>query len=547
MTVYVRACVLTVFSSLQAKSVADAADIEDDQDRETTALVTDPSYGSCAVDGEEEASIDLRADEVQEEMRGAFPCCTRVLATIKTSWIYNTATANAYFDEFVNSYKDESLSKVKSTEQEKEQQRKDIGAASEDRKKASMAQCVLTLFKGMIGSGVLFLPKAYEQGGLYGSNIAMFVIYLLSIYCIVLLVEIRRSPAAVKAGSPLYGDLAGLTLGESGRYIVDASIVLSQLGVCCCYMIFISDNVRQSLMLLTTCQMKWAAFTVVGLQGLTYVPLSWVRRIHYFGLSSLFADVLIVVGLCYIFGVTVTEEQVTPPVVKNWNLAEFPMFLGTAVYTFEGIGLVVPIFNSMKPELRPKFNTMVIAVFTGCLVLVSVFASFVYMSLGERVQTVITKELPHDVFSSGTVAVQLAYSLALMLTYPIQIYPAICILEKYLIPYSSKDRPEVKWHKNFFRAVVVAFTVLVATACSANITAFVAFLGGTCCVPLAFIYPALMHCSIPGVQTKKWQIVVNYLVAIVGGLFVVFCTYLSIVNWKSEADTSGVCPLAGIE
>jgi proton-coupled amino acid transporter len=399
---------------------------------------------------------------------------------------------------------------------------------------------VLTLV-GMVGSGVLFLPKAYEQGGLIASNVAMFVIGIMALYCIKLLVEIRESDAA-PAGSPLFGDLAELMLGKAGRRAVDVSIVLSQLGFCCCYLIFVSDNIRQSLMLLSNCTTNLPGWAMILAQAAIYVPLSWVRRINYFGVTSAFSNILTAAGLLYIFSVSVSMEA-TDRVVKNFNWASFPLFIGTGVYTFTGIGLVVPIYNSMKVELRPRFMPMATATFAGIMVLVCTFASLVYMSLGEKVTTVITKELPHDTLDAGTVATQLAYSLALVLSYPLQLFPCISILEQYFVPYSSKDNPAVKWYKNGFRTALVFLTVAISVECSTNLNAFVSLIGGLCCVPLAFIYPALMHAQ---VAKERWQIAVDWALISVGLVLMVYCTYTAIANWKDIADDN-TCPLKAVQ
>ena len=225
-------------------------------------------------------------------------------------------------------------------------------AESRESKKATLGESSLTLVKGMVGSGVLFLPKAYEQGGLIAANVSMVVIGAMCLYSVHLLLEVREFALP---GSPLFGDLAELMLGKAGRRAVDVSSVLSQLGFCCCYLIFVSDNLRQSAMLLSECETRLPAWAVILGQGLIYIPLSWVRRINHFGVTSAFSNILTAAGLLYIFSVTETMQmsQTTPTVVRNVNWATFPTFIGTGVYSFAGIGLVVPIYNRCTPTAFP--------------------------------------------------------------------------------------------------------------------------------------------------------------------------------------------------
>jgi proton-coupled amino acid transporter len=69
-----------------------------------------------------------------------------------------------------------------------------------------------------------------------------------------------------------------------------------------------------------------------------YVPLSWVRKLKKFGTSALVADVFILLGLAYIFGFAssiISEHGVQP--ITGINLKTFPLFVGTAMFSFEGI------------------------------------------------------------------------------------------------------------------------------------------------------------------------------------------------------------------
>jgi proton-coupled amino acid transporter len=127
------------------------------------------------------------------------------------------------------------------------------------------------------------------------------------------------------------------------------------------------------------------------------------------------------------------------------------------------------------------------------------------------------------------------------LTYPIMLFPALTIAENCVLgDVSSKNSAPTKWRKNFLRAGVVIATLLIALFASESLTNFVALIGGLCCVPLAFIYPSLMHAQITGV---RWRVVVDYSLAAIGTVLMVVCTYLSVYQWTSNAppSTNGHC------
>lgn len=56
---------------------------------------------------------------------------------------------------------------------------------------AGTGKAVLLLLKSFVGTGVLFLPKAYSNGGMLFSNLVLLFVAALSYYCFVLLVRTR--------------------------------------------------------------------------------------------------------------------------------------------------------------------------------------------------------------------------------------------------------------------------------------------------------------------------------------------------------------------
>src|SRR5216117_1554370 len=77
-----------------------------------------------------------------------------------------------------------------------------------------------------------------------------------------------------------------------------------------------------------------------------------------------------------------------------FNRDDFVLFLGTAAFAFEGIGLVIPIQESMIQPEKFKF------VLTGVMIiLILVFTSIgalSYAAYGSAVKTVIISSLPQD-------------------------------------------------------------------------------------------------------------------------------------------------------
>lgn len=73
---------------------------------------------------------------------------------------------------------------------------------------------------------------------------------------------------------------------------------------------------------------------------LPMVVLNWVKSLKYLTPVSLFASVLTVLGLGIIFFYTLQDlpPASSRPAFAPWK--QLPLFFGTAIYAFEGIGVV---------------------------------------------------------------------------------------------------------------------------------------------------------------------------------------------------------------
>lgn len=80
------------------------------------------------------------------------------------------------------------------------------------------------LLKGFVGTGVLFLGKAFFNGGILFSTIVMLGIASISLWSFLLLVKTRL---VVPGG---FGEIGGTLYGNWLRTTILTSIALSQIG-----------------------------------------------------------------------------------------------------------------------------------------------------------------------------------------------------------------------------------------------------------------------------------------------------------------------------
>jgi proton-coupled amino acid transporter len=98
-----------------------------------------------------------------------------------------------------------------------------------------------------------------------------------------------------------------------------------------------------------------------------------------------------------------------------------------------------------------------------------------YAAFGSSINTVVLKNLPQD--SKPVQSVQFLYSLAILLSTPLQLFPALRILETALFVKSGKTSLRVKWTKNLFRLFVVLGCVVVSIFGAKDLDKFVSFVG----------------------------------------------------------------------
>ena len=353
----------------------------------------------------------------------------------------------------------------------------------------------LLLLKSFVGTGVLFLPKAFLNGGMLFSCLVLLGVACLSYYCFILLVNTRLKVD----GS--FGDIGGVLYGKKLRALILASIVLSQVGFVAAYIVFTSENLQAFVLAVSKCKAFIDIKLIVLMQLVVFLPLSLIRDISKLGFTALIADAFILLGLVYLYYYDVSTIAHAGGVsdIVAFNSHTWTLFIGTAIFTFEGVGLIIPIQESMRQPKR----------FPGVLALVMVIITVIFLSMGalsyaafgSTTKTVVILNLPQDdKFVNG---VQFLYSLAILLSTPLQLFPAIRIMENELFSRSGKYNPYIKWQKNIFRFFLVFMCALIAWGGAGDLDKFVALVGSFACVPLVYVYPVsrpstmLLACANP--------------------------------------------------
>ena len=178
-------------------------------------------------------------------------------------------------------------------------------------------------------------------------------------------------------------------------------------------------------------------------------------------------------------------------------------------------------------EDKSKFGPVLIFCTTSVFLLYCGFGEVCYFVFGEKLTTpLITSNLPKG--NPVTWILKILLCINVLFTYPLILYPASILCEEYIFKSMKKSSCRT-WLKNLFRALLVAFTVVVAVALGTNVGNFLSLLGGFSCVVMAYTLPAIFHYKLMAKTTCSKFI--DILIIIVSLFIVVFVTTLVLLNW----------------
>ena len=341
-----------------------------------------------------------------------------------------------------------------------------------------------------------------------------------------------------------YPELARRTLGPSGETAVKCGIALMQSGVCLTYLIFVPHNLSVSLNNLFGMNAPARSWLVVMV--LIQIPLSWIRNIRLFTTTNFVANVLILYGLITCLGFAVEEASAAHPekghvgsfVAQLGQMSPFQpswfLFIGTSVLLFEGsITLLIPLQEAVdKPEERQQFPQVYKRVILAIIGFYLFFGLSCWASFGDDVTTVLTTSLPTGMFATS---VQLAYSIAVIFTFPLQNFPALEIacktLTKSLVSTGLVSRTSWLVRRDVLSSVLVCILALVAVTTMDALDKVVSLMGALLGCPIAFVFPPLIYdklCSEPDSSPVRYW---NKAVALMGILAMLFASAVTIVEW----------------
>ncbi|CAG9578710.1 unnamed protein product [Danaus chrysippus] len=394
---------------------------------------------------------------------------------------------------------------------------------------------LIHLLKGNIGTGILAMPDAFKNSGLFLGVIGTLFMGTICTHCMHMLVQcshelcIRNQRPAMSFAEVVedafaMGPIALRPYAKKFRTIVNIFLVITQLGFCCVYFLFVATNLQDTMHFF---HLNLSVHSYLAIIFPPMLALGLLKNLKYLTPVSLIAAIMTAWGLIITFYYILQDLPHTNTVKAFASWHQLPLYFGTAIYAFEGIGMVLPLENNMKtPE---DFGGWTGVLNTGMVIVASLYTAigfFGYLKYGDHVLGSITLNLPNDLLAQSVRAVMAA---AIFLSYGLQFYVPMNIVWPYIKSKLTSDKA-LEHGEAVTRFVLISITFTAATLIP-NLSSIISLVGAFSSSALALIFPPLIEIMTfwpDRLGTNDWMLWKDVAIIIFGITGFVFGTYASL-------------------
>ena len=268
-------------------------------------------------------------------------------------------------------------------------------------------------------------------------------------------------------------------------------IALTQYFITLTHITFLVTSCKSTIDSLFNVDSSLVTYCVIVVTLFTL--MSWVRNLAHFSFTFMLGNLLVVITMIFVTikAAGKLSVQTEPaPGIEFLNSEGWLNTLGVTVYCFEGIGVVMPIMaTTEKPE---RFNEMLVYAYVTLIVVWVIFCEVCYFAWGSSMtEPIITEMLPSD--QIAVILIKFVFSLNLLCSYGILIYPANIVIEQWICGCFRKDSNTLYWAQNFSRCMVVISGAILGVCLSSKLDKFLGLVGSLFCAPLAMTFPAVLY------------------------------------------------------
>ncbi|KAF5270108.1 hypothetical protein FQA39_LY08520 [Lamprigera yunnana] len=383
---------------------------------------------------------------------------------------------------------------------------------------------LIHILKSSLGTGILAMPNAFKNAGLLFGFVATIAVGYICTYSIHILVSASRiickksripslGLAETCGGAFDYGPKKLRRFSNTVKKIVDVALIVTYFMGLCVYVVFIAESIEQLIV-------YWfpnVVFNTRLYMVMVLVPLlilAQIRELKYLVPFSFFANIFLVVS----FGITLYYVFLDIPNTSSKPLfakfSQLPSFFSTVIFAMEGVGVIMPVENSMKHPEHFLGCCGVLNISMGTVILIyATMGFFGFLKYGDNTYASITLNLP--VAELPAQCVKLLIILSVFLTYTLQMYVPLDIIWRKVLSQRVKGKVKVHLAQIGIRCIFVTGTVIIAIAVP-NLEPIITLVGAVCLSTLGILLPAVVDTILywEELHCLKWKLTKNIFLSI---------------------------------
>ena len=394
--------------------------------------------------------------------------------------------------------------------------------------KSSAAQAFINLLRGMVGTSFLTLPFLCQEIGSLQFLGTMLLVGFNTLYGMRLLIEIMED---MKYEGRSYPNIIALVFRKAWiKTVLNIMLAIMQLLSSVAGCLFICQVVEY-ILCVNKYQLCFHPTLIKCCLLLLSAPSFFIKTISTFSYVSVVSTIslcALVISLLVEGGVILGTQPRAPQLSPRWLL--IPSAYAVGNYTLKGIGLIIPIKNSMEDQ--SKFNSLI----TYCTIIVTIIYITLAM-LSSEAHGINTRTIILMNYSIGYPVIfvlMMVYSMCIFISFPLYLFPVYTIIlntgpsKKYLeavhddeIERSSRRRRVLLLSRVACMAIVYGIVLA-----NPNFMAFLGLIGGIFCSSFGFFIPLVTHAFHFWKTISKPRLILNIFL----GLVVLAATSIAVVE-----------------
>ncbi|KRX49821.1 Proton-coupled amino acid transporter 4 [Trichinella murrelli] len=382
-------------------------------------------------------------------------------------------------------------------------------------------QAMMNLIKAVIGTGILSLPEAFRNSGLWFACALVVFTNLINVLCIRKMVKCAHKICKKSGRSAVdYGEMGELAVNlgpkrfrryaSTFREMINGMLYLLQFGSCSVYFIFIAENIRQAVDPHGTLPIVAYIAFVLPVE----MVLCSIRQLKWLSIPSTLANIVYVVAFAIVFYYVFDQFPSWQRLPAIQTPERWPLAFGSIMFAFSSAGTILPIENRCKTPARLLHWNGVINTSYWIITILSTAVGFYgYIKYGDDCQGSITLNLPDEPLAK---AVKVMVALTITLSFPLQFYSPMEVISA-ILKRRIKSSKKYLFAEYICRFALVLLTFMLA-ALVPRLGLFISLVGALTGATLAFLFPPIIDILTEYSPDRNtgWLITKNLLIILFG-------------------------------